>query len=185
MATRAPKRRTVEESLRLDAADLRRASVFEGRDAEFSQTGKGSVSVEGLKSGGESIRAVSSVLWADSESEPVRQTIRLFVTPCRYGGRRYGFVCPQCPAKCRVLYRPPGTTKLACRSCHALSYEDRLRRREPAFELIRAIEALERAQNASWEPIRDSEEYRRAVLGGIHALKVLAAYERREYRLNT
>ena len=49
------------------------------------------------------------------------QEIALAATPCRYGGRRWWFVCG-CGARRRKLYRPGPSWPFACRSCYDLRY---------------------------------------------------------------
>ena len=73
---------------------------------------------------------------------PVRETVPLDRTPCRYGGDRVWFLCPGCGSRRAVLYGVGG--RFRCRACHDLAYSstregaaDRHRRR--ADELRRRI----------------------------------------------
>ena len=67
---------------------------------------------------------------------PVDYAVDLTTTPCRFGGRRYWFLCPGVSCGCRVakLYRPPVATYYLCRHCHQLTYEGRQRHRNRMYE---------------------------------------------------
>lgn len=55
--------------------------------------------------------------------------VEIAATPCRFGGRRYWFLCPvflpgiHCRRRVRMLYLPPGSTIFGCRQCHDLTYK--------------------------------------------------------------
>jgi hypothetical protein len=74
--------------------------------------------------------------------EPVRETVPLDSSPCRYGGERPWFLCPRCLGRRAVLYGVGD--RFRCRACHDLAYsstregaDERNRRR--ADELRRRI----------------------------------------------
>lgn len=59
---------------------------------------------------------------------PTNFRVELVATPCRFGGRRYWFVCPlitnSSPCRRRVgcLFLPPGGRYFGCRHCYNLTY---------------------------------------------------------------
>jgi hypothetical protein len=54
--------------------------------------------------------------------------VQTATTPCRFGGRRYWFVCPlvrkgvPCLRRVRKLFLPPGAVFFGCRRCYNLTY---------------------------------------------------------------
>lgn len=70
--------------------------------------------------------------------------IRLEMTPCRFGGIRWWFICPLTvggrPCKRRVakLYLPPGSGYFGCRHCHNLTY----RKSQESDKRINALRKL-------------------------------------------
>ena len=63
--------------------------------------------------------------------------IRIEWTPCRFGGRRPWFLCPDCGRRAAKLYLVGGT--YACRQCHGLVY-----RSQYSDEIARAISRAQR-----------------------------------------
>ena len=59
---------------------------------------------------------------------PMEYSIRTTQTSCRYGGRRFWFVCPAvksgipCAKRVRKLYLPPGGRVFGCRPCYRLTH---------------------------------------------------------------
>jgi len=43
-------------------------------------------------------------------------------TPCRFGGQRVWFTCPDCGRTCAVLFGPSRRGNFACRVCQRLAY---------------------------------------------------------------
>ena len=87
----------------------------------------------------------------------VRETIGLGATHCRLGGARVWFLCPVCTRRCGVLYwRISGApTRLACRICHGLIYEQQARHNGSADLLgvcgdILSRERRNEARTRSW-----------------------------------
>lgn len=58
----------------------------------------------------------------------IEYRVDVTATPCRFGGRRYWFLCPvvrqgmRCGERVRKLYLPAGATMFGCRKCHNLTY---------------------------------------------------------------
>jgi hypothetical protein len=77
--------------------------------------------------GGESAGTIRFTVNADSirlaysvNGQDASQTVRLSVTPCRYGGSRSWFECPVCRGRAAVLFMRAG--RFACRQCQKVSY---------------------------------------------------------------
>lgn len=71
----------------------------------------------------------SAIRQEPKEQQDLRYPIELVTAPCRFGGRRYWFICPAvkngvpCRRKVMKLYLPPGQTiYFACRHCYELTY---------------------------------------------------------------
>lgn len=58
----------------------------------------------------------------------IEYRVAVTMTPCRFGGQRYWFVCPmvrqgiRCGRRVSKLYLPPGGGMFGCRKCHNLTY---------------------------------------------------------------
>jgi len=83
-------------------------------------------------------------LYGYKAGQPIRideSRIELHRTPCRYGGTRLWFVCPEsrCHRRVAILY---WRDYVACRRCHGLAYHSTrmtaLDRTEATIEMIRA-----------------------------------------------
>jgi hypothetical protein len=61
-------------------------------------------------------------------------SIPLLRTPCRYGGTRPWFECPNCSQRCAKLYFCDGSFR--CRKCHGLGYMSQLAARGDRPRLI-------------------------------------------------
>ena len=54
--------------------------------------------------------------------------VQLVTTPCKFGGKRYWFICPLvvkgqvCNRRVSKLYLPPGGKYFGCLACHNLTY---------------------------------------------------------------
>lgn len=172
-------KRTVEDSLRLDLARLSEQGLYElcGHDSlHVREPGiSGSVAVRLNRKAGVPVSADAHVRGGGMQAY---QEIAFTSTSPSFGGKRLWFACPNCGARCRVLYLPPRAIRLACRTCHRLTYRDRLRRREPTHELMSAIERLDEASLAlaGARPDLQGAKLKRVLLRGIHAARVYAAY---------
>ncbi len=79
--------------------------------------------------------------------------IPLVTTPCRYGGKRYWFICPMsrdgkyCGRRVGVLYKDGDY--FACRHCNDLTYESRkLSGRAKSFGRIISIPEIEKMRDS-------------------------------------
>ncbi|MBI3615092.1 MAG: hypothetical protein HY211_01080 [Candidatus Omnitrophica bacterium] len=87
--------------------------------------------------------------------------IRLANTFCRFGGKRWWFLCPgqNCGRRVAKLYFPPGKNRYLCRHCHGLSYEGRQKHRDRSYQSFgrfalyrkRAEKAKTSLQRARWQ----------------------------------
>lgn len=63
------------------------------------------------------------------EGDDLEYPITLVPTPCRFGGRRWWFLCPAtangiyCGRRVGCLYLPPNAIYFACRHCYNLTYQ--------------------------------------------------------------
>ena len=59
--------------------------------------------------------------WTD-RAEPQRQRVELVSTPCRFGGRRWWWLCPGTRRRCATLYLPAGGSRFLSRSAYQVAY---------------------------------------------------------------
>lgn len=52
----------------------------------------------------------------------VQHRVELTRTPCRFGGLRTWFACPDCGRRCAVVYGVNGNARFSCRLCMNLAY---------------------------------------------------------------
>jgi len=114
--------------LRLDVAWLnKQGSLSPGRAGNITWTrGHGRKSFISFESTRDALRLMFNVSVNGGEREDVRQTIALERTPCRFGGERPWFTCPDCGRRVGVLY---GHRRFLCRHCHALAYDSQCEER--------------------------------------------------------
>lgn len=112
----------VEESLRIDAADLRQSAVFrDGFRGRMSWT-LGDVEIAwatycfARQSGG----AGELDLEFHRAGQKNRTRIALETTFPHFGGIRFWMACPKCRRRIRTLFAPE--LEPACRRCHGLQY---------------------------------------------------------------
>lgn len=87
--------------------------------------------------------------------------VRLANTFCRFGGKRWWFLCPgqRCGRRVAKLYFPRGENRYLCRHCHGLSYEGRQKHRDRSYRSFgrfalyqkRAEKAKTPFQRARWQ----------------------------------
>jgi hypothetical protein len=53
---------------------------------------------------------------------PQHQTVALTTTPCRFGGLRWWWRCPETGRRCAKLYLPNGGLRFLGRAAHGLAY---------------------------------------------------------------
>ena len=158
---RAVKRRKlrVDEVVKLDLTDLRRAGFFElplmkTPWMQKSRTPNGhTVSTVGYALLRLEANAGIVGIFAPKDDSPTDWDLQYFVgltpNPCKFGGQRWWWVCPNYDKypRCRnfrrrVLYRPtPGDT-FACFDCHRLTYSSRQHHRSLEVEYRRPLRAL-------------------------------------------
>ena len=83
----------------------------------------------------------SAVLEFTHDGQARRQVVRLEAVPCRYGGRRYYFICPKTGRRCEVLCCVAGY--FASRQYHGLAYGSQSE--DPWDRLLRARNKAESA----------------------------------------
>lgn len=148
------RKRRVDECLRLDLRDLRRAGLF----AQPTGTGR--------RLGGCPTRVACGLLpaaggghWfvvADLDPDGAEPTpapllaARLEWMPCHFGGVRWWFNCPrvvqgrECGRRCRILFLPRGAGQVGCRGCLRLTYRTRQQHRSRLFAARGRIESTQR-----------------------------------------
>lgn len=85
----------------------------------------------------EEAEAVTARQHARGESPADLGAVELATDRARYGVRHW-FLCPGCGRRCRILHRPPGVPRWACRACHGLGYRSC---RAPRHETYRSAVA--------------------------------------------
>ncbi len=82
-------------------------------------------------------------------------TVRLVARPCRYGGRRWFFLCPQTRRRCARLFLPNGGHRFLSRHAYRLGYQSQ---RGTALDLCHARMArLYRKLGADYDGPLDDE----------------------------
>jgi hypothetical protein len=124
---------TAESCIRIDAAILRRAALFEpskptGRAWTFNSTHGASHSVIATAEPGEPGEIILTIVTANGERHSHK--IQVSFTPCNYGKRRAWLHCPQCSRRVFRLFYYPHTFSgdkhlhyFACRHCYKLTYD--------------------------------------------------------------
>jgi hypothetical protein len=155
-------RLTVEDCLRLDAAESRRAGVFRSPFGSRFVCHQFSSTFELQRSVGYTVielpRVAMGLRFEFVTLDPQsgiktmrRYCIEVTSSPCRFGGRRFWFRCPlgrdgfPCGKRVRCLYLPPGEQVLGCRECYDLTYTSSQAEDKRVYELARTPELIERA----------------------------------------
>lgn len=137
------KKRTVEESYPLSIFTLRRERLLEkeaggwwARKSNGLTSLYAEVTIHPLP--GPRALVVKPVL-TDALGREHRFSIskvELTSTPCRFGNKRWWFICPSsaCGRRVAKLYFPPGENQYLCRHCHGLSYEARQKHRDSRYD---------------------------------------------------
>jgi hypothetical protein len=117
-------RRRCEHMLSLDVRVLRRKGrLVDGQRFNWSWR----LGDEPSGSMGVSVHETCLVLdyvWTPRghEGRNHRCTVYFQRTPCRFGGHRIWFTCPDCARTCAVVYGPSRRGNFACRVCQRLGY---------------------------------------------------------------
>lgn len=117
-------RRKCEDLLRLDIRVLHRkgrlnAGQYFGwywfRDDErFAEIG--------IRTCSQSLELIYTWSPRGHEPRPIRCRVVLTRTPCRFGGERQWFICPDCARMCAVIFGVSRRGNFACRVCQRLAY---------------------------------------------------------------
>jgi len=121
---RTRNRGSIEQALRLDMASLRRMGfVRPGASVSGSQhwtrRGEPAGSIS-LKVDLSSLDDAHAVLTYTANGTPTVQRVQLAVTPCRFGGHRFYWLCPVSGRRCTVLAYAVG--RFASRQAQRLTY---------------------------------------------------------------
>lgn len=106
----------------------------------------------------------------EGEWRPIKYRVQLVSTPCRYGGKRWWFICPytRCQRRNSILYQH--NDYFACRKCARLWYDSQKYVRpdlKPFSDLFKA-EELERKMKRWYyrgRPTRKHRRYRKLTRG--------------------
>jgi hypothetical protein len=123
-AGRPGRRRKCEYALPFDIRRLRRIGRLSAGQSfgwRWSRDGEEFASI-GVKTLADAIELDYS--WAPSgeNRRHILCVARLTFTPCRFGGKRSWFLCPECWRRCEVLYGVTRRGNFACRVCQRLAY---------------------------------------------------------------
>ncbi len=114
----------VEQSLRIDAADLRRSAVFRHGDSGRLIWTLGPTEIATARYAFTSQSAGADELAIELQRGNERRRTRLVLTTTspNFGGVRFWFCCPRCSRRARTLFVTEQELAPACRSCHGLQY---------------------------------------------------------------
>jgi hypothetical protein len=114
----------VESALYIDMRMLRRLGLLRAgecvHDTVRWSNGGLRVAEARLRVDLSDIDAATITITADIPHSPVRQRIAVEALPCRFGGHRFYFLCPDDGHRCEVLYLRLG--RFASRRAHSLGY---------------------------------------------------------------
>lgn len=130
-------KRIADYTRKIEASYLRKLGYFKGNTTgridwgKNSATGENRVGIMVVTLGGENYMNICYIHRGAiaEEDNYFDYKISLVTTPCRYGGKRYWFLCPlssngrYCGRRIGVLYK--SGNYFGCRYCHDLTYESR------------------------------------------------------------
>lgn len=157
---------TVEASVRLDAAMLRRAGLLEadkpmGNYWTYSSRGRNTCTV--LVIAGRQPDMLEVIIVTPDKAEH-RQHVRISASPCNYGKHRHWLHCPHCGRRAFRLYYYPHTYSagvqvhyFACRHCRRLTYQAR---RERGFDLYQSRCAAAKDKLEKWARAHGVTDYK-------------------------
>ncbi len=122
---------TVESELQLNIFKLNQWNLlrdgYQGALRWTRSISKKESSVAFLVEMGErpNIRLLYTTTKPDGEKIDSDYQVWLTWTACRYGGKRFWFLCPYCGRRVGTLYLAGISTKFQCRICSDLTYESR------------------------------------------------------------
>ena len=123
------KKQTVESALQLSIFKLNRWGLLRNGAASTltwtrSLTGKKSKVGISVKMGDlPYIRLYYTTTRQNGETIDSDYRIGLTWTACRYGGKRFWFICPGCLKRVGILYLAGESVQFQCRECSDLTYE--------------------------------------------------------------
>lgn len=140
------KKRTVEQSLRLDTGFLVKLQALTHGVAGSCRWGQSYANwrMEACEDG-RFVCTLSYTFLKAHEQASIQLPILMFPTSMPNGGKRYWFKCPLqgCKkSKVRKLYLPAGSKYFGCRQCHGLVYSSSQESRKPS-SFIWALGSLE------------------------------------------
>lgn len=155
------KRVTVEACVRLDAAMLRRAGLFDCTQPagwHWSYDNRGRHTCDVIVIAGTLPDALEFYIVPDGtpkdSTHKHRQAIHVSYTPCNYGKRRAWLYCPLCGRRVfRLFYydhtfnRGQQVHYFACRNCYGLTYDAR---RERGHDLYQSRTKAAQAKIQEW-----------------------------------
>jgi ribosomal protein L37AE/L43A len=126
--------RLVENTPALNVAFVARALVVAGRDR----------AVVRLPDGGQVECRLTGIESLELGDPAGRTVVGIRVAPDVIAGQRYYALCPFCERAVRLVYRPHGVGRWACRQCHGLRYASAFatRRKRAAIRAGRLRERL-------------------------------------------
>ena len=135
------KKHTVEESYRLDIFALRRNGLLAGGQRSWNTSESTGLTrlrtqVERLGDPPNCLSVTCTSTDVFGSDDLIYQLVDLAIVPCRFGGQRRWFICPNfnCQRRVAKLYIPPGQIEYRCRHCHQLTYEGRQQHRDRIYE---------------------------------------------------
>ena len=117
--------RTTEAAKRVDIRYIRKQGwLYDGRTGLLSWTSRGEPSgTIGYHIVGDTFILDYKVQEYGGDWDAIKLSVALTSSPCRYGGKRYYFLCPglNCGRRCEVLYS--ADKYFVCRKCAGLIYD--------------------------------------------------------------
>lgn len=113
----------VEESLRIDAAHLRRSEVFQHGDAGRLIWTLGPTEIATARYAFTQMAGAGELaIELQRGNERRRTRLVLTATTPNFGGFRFWFQCPRCSRRAQTLFVTQQKLEPACRTCHGLQY---------------------------------------------------------------
>ncbi len=137
------KKRTVEESYSLSIFDLKKGRLLEKEAGDWwsrKSNGLTRLHVQVVVNRPvwpETLIVRPTLFDALGREHPFgRSEVRIVPTLCRFGNKRWWFICPgsRCGRRVAKLYLPPGEIQYRCRHCHELTYEARQQHRNGIYD---------------------------------------------------
>jgi len=114
---------TVERALFLDMRALRRLGLVRAGECMIDTlrwSNGGLCAADGRDVDLSDIDVATVAITAQTSDGAIKQRVAIEAIPCRFGGHRFYFLCPDTGLRCEVLYLVHG--RFASRSAHGLGY---------------------------------------------------------------